>query len=101
MKIPGARPGEAGYSYPSYLDCPQAQYTDAAVKAKIMGTLVLSVVIGADGTAQRISVQRALPCGLDQQAIESVKGWKFKAATGPDGKPAPDVQTVETTFHLY
>jgi len=71
------------------------------VKAKIMGTLVLSVVIGADGTAQRISVQRALPCGLDQQAIESVKGWRFKAATGPDGNPAAAVQKIEVTFHLY
>lgn len=100
-KIPDARPGVAGYSYPSCLDCPQARYSDAAVRAKIAGTLVISVVIGADGTAQRISVQRALPCGLDQQAIEAVKGWRFKAATGPDGKPAAVVQAIEVTFHLY
>lgn len=100
-KIPDARPGAAGYSYPSCLYCPQAQYTDAALKAKIVGTLVLSAVIDADGTAQRISVQRALPCGLDQQAVEAVTGWRFKAATGPDGEPAAVVQTVEVTFHLY
>jgi TonB family protein len=100
-KIPAARPGVAGYSYPACLYCPQARYTGAAVKAKIVGTLFLSVVIGADGTAQRISVQRALPCGLDQQAIEAVKGWKFKAATDPDGKPAAVVQMIEVSFHLY
>jgi len=100
-KIPNAWPGARGYSYPACLYCPQAQYSAAAVRAKIAGTLVLSVVIDADGSAQRISVQRALPCGLDQQAIEAVKGWRFKAATGPDGNPAAVVQTIEVSFHLY
>jgi len=100
-RIPHAWPAAPGYSYPACLYCPQARYSAAAVRAKIAGTLVLSVVIGADGTAQRISVQRALPCGLDQQAIEAVKGWRFKAATDPDGKPAAVIQSIEVTFHLY
>jgi TonB family protein len=100
-KIPHAWPAAPGYSSPACLYCPQARYSDAAVRAKIAGTLVLSVVIGADGAAQRISVQRALPCGLDQQAIEAVKGWRFRAATDPDGKPATVVQTIEVTFHMY
>ena len=78
----------------------QAQYSDSAVKAKVQGTAVLKVVIGADGRAQKISVQQ-LPCGLDQQSINAVKDWKFRLATGPDGNPAAVVQTVEITFHLY
>ena len=61
---------------------------------------MLKVIIGVDGTAEKIAVQQALPCGLDQQVINSVKDWKFKPATGPDGKPAAVVQNVETTFHL-
>ena len=81
--------------------CPQAQYPDSAVKAKVQGTVVLKVVIGADGRAQKISVQQALPCGLDQQSINAVKDWKFRPAAGPDGNPAAVVQTVETTLHLY
>jgi TonB family protein len=100
-KIPNAWPGGLGYSYPACLYCPQPQYSAAAVRAKIAGTLILSVVIGAGGTAQRISVQRALPCGLDRQAIEAVKGWRFKAATDPDGKPAAVIQTIDVTFHLF
>jgi TonB family protein len=71
------------------------------VKAKAAGTVTLSVVIGADGKAQRISVQRALPCGLDQRAIDAIKDWSFRPATGPDGKPAAVIQTIEVTFHLY
>jgi TonB family protein len=99
--ITSAVSGAGGYSYPACLNCPQAKYTDAAVKAKLAGTVTLSVVIGADGKAQRISVQRALPCGLDQRAIEAIKDWSFRPATGPDGKPAAVIQTIEVTFHLY
>lgn len=100
-KAPPPSPGTQGYSFPMCVYCPQAQYSDAAVKAKVQGTVVLKVIIGVDGTAEKISIQQALPCGLDQQAINAVKDWKFKPATGPDGKPAAVVQNVETTFHLY
>ena len=93
--------GQRGYSYPTCIHCGQAQYTGAAVRAKITGTVMLSAVIGPDGKAQRILVLRALPCGLDQQAIEAIKDWEFKPATGPGGKAAAVVQTVEVTFHLY
>jgi TonB family protein len=99
--VTSARSGAGGYSYPACIHCPQVPFTDAAVKAKTAGTVTLSVVIGADGKAQRISVQRALPCGLDQRAIDAIKDWSFRPATGPDGKPAPVIQTIEVTFHLY
>lgn len=99
--IPAAVSGKGGYSYPACIYCPQAQYTAAAARAKVGGTVALSVVIGADGKARRISVDRALPCGLDQRAIEAIKDWSFRPATGPDGKPAAVIQTLEVTFHLY
>jgi TonB family protein len=99
--VTSAKSGAGGYSYPACIHCPQVPFTDAAVKAKAAGTVTLSVVIGADGKAQRISVQRALPCGLDQRAIDAIKDWSFRPATGPDGKPAPVIQTIEVTFHLY
>jgi TonB family protein len=99
--IPLAVSGAGGYSYPVCIHCPQVPFTVAAVEAKVMGTVMLSAVIGPDGKAQKISVQRALPCGLDQQTIEAIKDWEFRPATGPDGKPAAVVQTIEVSFHLY
>ncbi len=101
MKTLPASAGKQGYSYPSCVHCPVVRYSDAAVEAEAQGTVRLKVVIGADGTAERISIEQALPCGLDQQAINAVKGWKFKPATGPDGQPGAVLQTVEVTFHLY
>jgi TonB family protein len=99
--IVSAVSGAGGYSYPACVHCPQAQFTEAALRAKITGTVTLSVVIGANGEAQRISVQRALPCGLDQRAIEAIRDWNFRPAKDPHGKPAAVIQTIEVTFHLY
>jgi TonB family protein len=99
--VTSAKSGAGRYCYPACVHCPQVPFTDAAVKAKAGGTVTLSVVIGADGKAQRISVQRALPCGLDQRAIDAIKDWSFRPATGPDGKLAAVVQTIEVSFHLY
>lgn len=46
------------------------------------GTVVLSLVIGADGSVQEVSVLRS--CGyplLDQSAIKAVRHWHFHPAT--------------------
>ena len=93
--------GTPGYSPPVCVQCPNPNFPEAALRAGAQGTVVLSVVIGADGTAERIAVQRALPCGWDQQAIEVVKNWKFKPAMDPEGKPVAIVQPVELTFHMH
>jgi TonB family protein len=63
--------------------------------------VTLSVVIGSDGSAEKISVIKGLPCGLTRQAMDSVARWRFKPATDAEGKPAEVQQTVEVSFHLY
>jgi len=93
--------GKNGYSYPSCVNCTQAGYSDAATTAKIQGTVTLSVVVGVDGSASRITLVRGLPCGLNQKAIDSVRQWKFKPATDAEGKPAAVEQKAEVTFHMY
>jgi len=93
--------GTGGYGYPACLYCPQAQYSDEAVKAKYQGTVELIAIITADGRATDIHVMRTVGLGLDEKAIEAVRSWRFKPALGPDGKPAPVRQIIEVTFHLY
>jgi TonB family protein len=72
-----------------------------AVKAKAQGTVYLNIVVDTAGRPASISVMRGLPCGLNSQAIETVKQWRLKPAVDPDGSPVPVHQTVEVTFHLY
>ncbi|MGH9736639.1 MAG: energy transducer TonB [Candidatus Acidiferrales bacterium] len=93
--------GTGGYGYPACLYCPQAQYSDEAVKAKYQGTVELLAVITPDGRATEIQVLKGVGLGLDQKAIEAVRTWRFSPALGPNGKPAPVRQIIEVTFHLY
>jgi protein TonB len=93
--------GTGGYGYPACIYCPQAQYSDEAVKAKYQGTVLLVAVITPDGKATDIKVVKGLGLGLDEKAIEAVRTWRFRPAAGPNGKPAPVRQTIEVTFHLY
>ncbi len=93
--------GQAGYSYPACANCPAAPYDQRAVDHRYQGTVLLSVIVGADGRASNIVVLKALPYGLTAKAVEAVSSWKFKPALGPHGTPAPVRQTIEVTFHLY
>jgi TonB family protein len=93
--------GTKGTTYPACIYCPTAQFSDAAVKGKVQGTVYLSVVIDTTGHPASISVMRPLPCGLNTKAIEAVQGWRLKPATDSDGKPVAVRTTIEITFHLY
>jgi len=93
--------GTGGYGYPSCILCPRPDYSDAAMKAKYQGTVVLMVVIGPDGRAIDIHVAKGLGLGLDEKAIEAVRNWRFKPALGPNGKPAAVSAPIEVTFRLY
>ena len=93
--------GTGGYGYPACLYCPQAQYSDEAVKAKYQGTVELVAIITPDGRATEIQVLKGVGLGLDEKAIEAVRTWRFRPALGPNGKPAAVRQIIEVTFHLY
>jgi TonB family protein len=93
--------GTDGYTMPACDYCPQASYTDAAVKAKLQGEVLLFVAIEPSGAAGEIHVIRGLPFGLSEAAADSIRTWRFKPALGPDGKPAEVAQTVEFRFGLF
>jgi TonB family protein len=95
------RSGQNGYSSVSCINCTYAQFSEEALQHKVQGTVILEITIDKDGHAKDIRVKVGLPYGLTQQAVEAVKEWKFKPATGPDGKPAAVRATFETTFHSY
>jgi TonB family protein len=93
--------GQHGYTSPKCVYCPVAPYSGAASQAKIQGTVALTLVVDTTGVPNSVKVLRGLPCGLNQQAINSVKQWKLSPATGPNGSPATVKINVEVSFHLY
>ncbi|HEY1272986.1 MAG TPA: energy transducer TonB [Terriglobales bacterium] len=89
-----------GVSAPRAVYSPDPEYSEEARKAKYQGTVVLWMVVGPDGRAREIRVQRSVGMGLDEKAIEAVKTWKFEPAR-KDGQPVAVQINVEVSFRLY
>ncbi len=88
------------YKLPSCEYCPSARYSDDCIKAHLNGYVSMSVTITADGRPENIQVLKRMPLGLTEQAIATLKTWRFNPATNSDGTPVPAQQTVEMQFHL-
>jgi TonB family protein len=95
-----APPGAGGVSIPACVYCPNHSFTEEARAVKFNGSVVLQVVVNADGRAENISVLRKAGYGLEQSAIETVRTWQFRPAKGPDGNPVATVVPIEVTFHI-
>jgi protein TonB len=93
--------GTHGLGFPTCLFCPNPQFSSEAIKAKVAGTVLLEAIINADGRATNIRIVRGLGFGLDENAIEAVRHWRFKPAMGPDNKPAAVAAPIEVSFHIY
>jgi TonB family protein len=63
------------------------------------GTVLVSVVIGADGVPGQIELVRGAGFGLDEKAAEAVSKWRFKPAT-KDGAPVRVKAQIEVNFRL-
>jgi TonB family protein len=96
-----ARRGDSGLTLPRVMREQKPRYTKEAMQAKIGGTVVLELVVRADGTVGDVRVLRSLDqtYGLDEQAVRAVKEWRFAPGTR-DGKPVPVIVEVEMTFTL-
>jgi periplasmic protein TonB len=89
-----------GVSAPKAIFAPDPEYSEEARKAKYQGTVVLSLIVGADGVPRDIKVARSVGLGLDEKAIETVKTWRFDPGT-KEGRPVATYATIEVAFHLY
>ena len=89
-----------GVSAPRAIYAPDPEYSEEARKAKYQGTVVLYVVVGADGRPHDIRIQRSLGLGLDEKAIEAVRTWKFEPAK-KDGQAVAVQVNIEVNFRLY
>jgi periplasmic protein TonB len=88
-----------GVSQPAVIFKVDPEYSEEARKAKYSGTVMLSVIVDAEGRARDIHVAKSLGMGLDEKAIEAVEKWKFKP--GMKGGQAVNVRaTIEVNFRL-
>jgi TonB family protein len=84
---------------PEAVYMPDPKYSKEARKAGLEGTVVLWMIVGVDGKPIDIQVARSIGMGLDEQAIEAVRNWRFKPAR-KDGQAVPVTVNVELRFRL-
>ena len=90
-----------GISMPICDVCPYPIYTDEARHVKMQGTVTLRVLVNADGRASDIRVVRGVGYGLEERAVETVRGWKFTPAHDAARRPVAVWVTIEAVFRLF
>jgi TonB family protein len=88
-----------GVTGPRAVFAPSAEYTDAARRDRITGTVVMSIVVDATGRVESASVARPLRDDLDASALTAIRTWRFEPAQN-NGKTVAAKINVEMTFNL-
>lgn len=111
--IPDAPPGPAvnlgaagevqwpgnGILPPKKIHAPRPLYTEEARKARIQGTVILQVIVDAEGNVSHPKIIKGLPLGLDEKAVETVREWVYAPATR-DGSPVAVYVNLMINFSL-
>jgi protein TonB len=94
------KPGN-GVSLPRVTRQVKADYTDEAKAKRIVGTVMMDVVVLADGSVGDVTVTRSLDTvyGLDANAVKAMKQWQFAPGT-KDGRAVAVAISVEMAFTL-
>jgi TonB family protein len=74
--------------------------SDTKSKKKMQGTVILAVVIGADGSIRGMRVKQSVSPELDQKAAELLSRWTYDPAR-LKGLPVPMETMMEVNFHLH
>ncbi|MDB4983687.1 MAG: tonB, partial [Myxococcales bacterium] len=75
------------------------KYTDDAKQAAVEGTVVLDLVVGADGVVREVHVVSGLPHGLTEAAIAAAKACRF--SPGQKGDAAVPVRIREFKIRFF
>jgi TonB family protein len=99
--LPGEEIYEVGgdVTAPVAIHKPSPDYTTEAMRAKVSGSVLLGIIVDAHGKVTHPRVIKGLGMGLDENALETVRNWKFKPATR-EGVPVAVHYEVEFHFKL-
>src|SRR5665213_3058387 len=66
---------------PEILFQTSAAFSHEAILTETEGSVLLSVLVDEEGAVKGIRILRSLGLGLDQNAIEAVRSWRFRPAS--------------------
>lgn len=88
-----------GVSAPTVARNVEPGYSEEARRARLEGSVIVSVVVTAQGLPEQVAVIKSLGMGLDEKAIEAIKQWRFNPGR-KDGKTVPVLANIEVRFRL-
>ena len=84
---------------PQAVYTPEPRYSYFARQFGQQGMVILKIIVDKTGAVVQPVIVRPVGFGLDEQAVTSVRTWKFRPAMR-DGKPVAVEMTIEVAFHL-
>jgi TonB family protein len=70
-----------------------------ARRARLQGVVVVRAVIDEQGAVVDATVLKGLPMGLNESALNAVKGWRYQPAT-LGGAPVKVTYNIAVNFRL-
>ena len=89
-----------GYTPPHLLHSVDPEYSPEARAAKFSGICVVALTIDTQGNPINVHVEKSIGMGLDENAINAVKQYRFTPAT-QDGVPIAKRVHIEVNFKYY
>ncbi len=100
METPLAQPGAPGLMPPKPILSVNANYTDAARRARLNGVITAQVTVGRDGHLYSGAILNSLDPALDQRVLSLLPLWRLQPARTGEDAVAFRV-SLSTTFNLY
>jgi TonB family protein len=79
----------------------EAEFSDEARTKRISGRCAVSLVVDEQGNPQNIQIIRCTDSVFIQSTLSAVGKYRFWPATTKDGKPVPDLISVEVSYTLF
>ena len=89
-----------GLSAPQLIYSAEPEFSEEGRKAKFAGNVLVSVWVETNGLPSHIQVIRPVGMGLDEEAVEAVRKYRFKPAM-ENGKPIVAKLNIEVNFQAF
>jgi TonB family protein len=89
-----------GVKAPKPTYTPEPEFSEEARRAKFQGVVIVSIIVDETGNVSRVRLDRPLGMGLDDNAMQRVKTWRFDPAK-LEGQPVAVEMRIEVAFNLY
>ena len=91
---------DPGIQRPQLLKRVDAEFSEAARRARISGKVLVHFVVNEQGVPVDLQVTESPGYDLDKAALAAVSQWRFAPAM-KDGKPIPFPLTAQVSFSVH